>query len=167
VKAAREAAKEEKEQRKAAAKTRSHEQLRALDALVALGLSYPGWEADVEEAERYHVECPSLFDQFLAQMTKRQSMQQGDRSHEQLRALDALVASGLTYPGWEADVKEAETNHVNYPTSFDRFLAEMQKKQSKQPGGSSKIRQEKRKASAQKRRRVTPSSPSREKPQTC
>eukprot|EP00961_Rhodomonas_salina_P065181 876927-Rhodomonas_salina.3 len=38
-------------------------------------------------------------------------------------------------------MKEAETNHVNYPTSFDRFLAEMQKKQSKQPGGSSKIRQ--------------------------
>jgi len=95
----------------------------------------------VKEAETTHVNYPTSFDRFLAEMQKKQALQQGDRSHEQLRALDALVASGLTYPGWEADVKEAETTHVNYPTSFDRFLAEMQKKQSKQPGGSSKIRQ--------------------------
>eukprot|EP00961_Rhodomonas_salina_P063623 855141-Rhodomonas_salina.1 len=86
---------------------RSHPQLRALDALVSSGLTYPGWEADVKKAEEYHVKR-SGFDGFLTGMKNHQAMHAGDRSHPQLRALDALTASGLTYPGWEADVKKAE-----------------------------------------------------------
>ena len=47
------------------------------------------------------------FDDFLDQIRKRQKMHTGDRSHEQLCALDALISSGLTYDGWQADVHEA------------------------------------------------------------
>eukprot|EP00961_Rhodomonas_salina_P203259 2742579-Rhodomonas_salina.1 len=116
---------------------RSHEELRALDALVASGLTYPGWEADVKVAETNHVKYPSCFDRFLAEMKKKQALQRGDRSHEQLRALDSLIGSGLCYSDWQADVDEAENYHVKYPSSFDQFLAQMKKKQAMQQGDRS------------------------------
>eukprot|EP00961_Rhodomonas_salina_P175735 2369338-Rhodomonas_salina.2 len=87
---------------------RSHAQLRALDALVASRLTYAGWRADVREAGKRHVKHPSLFDGILGHMKKTQSMHEGDRSHAQMRALDDLMASGLTYAAWQADVSKAE-----------------------------------------------------------
>ena len=86
---------------------RSHEQLQALDALISSGLTYHNWQADVREVERKHVTNPDCFDEFLVQIRKRQKMHTGDRSHEQLCVLDALISSGLTYDGWQADVHEA------------------------------------------------------------
>jgi hypothetical protein len=86
---------------------RSHEQLQALDALISSGLTYHNWQADVREAEALHMRGSFQFDDFLDQIRKRQKMHTGDRSHEQLCALDALISSGLTYDGWQADVHEA------------------------------------------------------------
>jgi hypothetical protein len=85
--------------------------LDALDRLVATGLTYPGWQADVRKAEEYHVEYPNLMDGHMLGMRHHQALHTGDRTHSQLRALDALIASGLTYPGWEADVGKAEEVH--------------------------------------------------------
>ena len=53
------------------------------------------------------MQWPVLFGDFLDGMRRKQKMHTGDRSNEQLRALDALISSGLTYDGWQADVREA------------------------------------------------------------
>eukprot|EP00961_Rhodomonas_salina_P032499 438502-Rhodomonas_salina.1 len=116
---------------------RSHPQLLTLDAVVASGLTYSGWQTDVKEAERYHVKWPSSFDGFLAEMTRKQSIKACDRSDSQLCELDALVASGLTYSGWQTDVTMAEHHYVKWPSSFDGFLAEMTRKQSIKAGDRS------------------------------
>ena len=86
---------------------RTHPQLRTLDSLKASGLAYECWHADVREAEALHMRGSFQFDDFLDQMRRKQKMHTGDRSNEQLRALDALISSGLTYDGWQADVHEA------------------------------------------------------------
>jgi len=107
---------------------RAHPQLRELDAL-ALGLSYRGWQKDVEEAEKNHVRYPALFGDFLSGMRRKQRIAENDRSHPQLVALDALKTSGLSYRGWQKDVEEAEKNHVRYPALFGDFLSGMRRKQ--------------------------------------
>jgi hypothetical protein len=45
-----------------------------------------------------------------------------------LCALDALVASGLTYAGWRADVRQAEEHHVEWPVLVNDHLAGMARK---------------------------------------
>ena len=109
---------------------RSHPQLRALDVLAA-GLTYEGWHADVTEAETVHARWPSLFDRELEAVRRRQTMHAGDRSHPQLRALDALLATGqLAYDGWRADVTRVEKNHAsNDPRRADGDLESMRRKQ--------------------------------------
>jgi hypothetical protein len=108
---------------------RSDANLRALDALLASGLTYAGWQNDVKEVEKYHVEYPILVEGSLQKIRKKQEMHSGDRSHATLRALDALVASGLTYASWRDDVKEVEKNHVMYPTLVNEKLEEMSRQQ--------------------------------------
>jgi hypothetical protein len=108
---------------------RSDANLRALDALVASGvLTYAGWRVDVKDAEMCHCKLPNL-DRKLQAMRTKQKMHSGDRSHANLRDLDALLASGLTYAGWQNDVKEVEECHVEYPMLVDRSLQKMRKKQ--------------------------------------
>ena len=110
---------------------RSDAQLRALAAIQASGLTYAGWREDVREAEDHYTFFPSLFDDFLTRMGKKQALLAGDRSDPQLRALDALTASGLTYDNWQADVCKAEERHAAGvgPERFDSILARMQAKQ--------------------------------------
>jgi uncharacterized protein YgfB (UPF0149 family) len=108
---------------------RSDANLRALDALLASGLTYAGWQNDVKEVEKHHVEYPILVEGSLQKIRKKQEMHSGDRSHATLRALDALVASGLTYASWRDDVKEVEKNHVMYPTLVNEKLEEMSRQQ--------------------------------------
>ncbi len=50
---------------------RSHAQLNRLDAL-AKRLFYPGWRLDVEYAERMHVRFPSLFEDQLEYLARKQ-----------------------------------------------------------------------------------------------
>ena len=118
---------------------RSHEQLQALDALISSGLTYNNWQADVHAAERTHVTMPDSFNEFLVQIRKRQKMHTGVRSHEQLRALDALISSGLTYDGWQDDVGEAEHKHVKWPVLFEGFLTGMCNKQKMHAGDRSDV----------------------------
>jgi len=122
---------------------REHEHLRALDSLAASGLTYVGRKADVRRAETYHVANPSLFASALEEMRRKQILHVGNRTHLELRALDALVASGLTYVGWQADVTEAEKRHVQgvhaFPTNFDSFLDGMQKSQKMHGGDRAQV----------------------------
>jgi len=108
---------------------RARPQLRELDALAASELTYPSWPDDVGRAERLHVESPVLFEASLETMRKKQKIHTGDCEHEQLRALDALAASGLTYVGRMANVRQAETYHVANPSLFASALDEMKRKQ--------------------------------------
>jgi hypothetical protein len=52
----------------------------------------------------------------------------GDRSHPRLRALNILMGSGLTYSGWQSDVRKA-VKAWPIPSGFDDWLRKMQKKQ--------------------------------------
>ena len=83
----------------------SHENLRFLDSLELL---FPGWELDYEEAVKDHSRGYSIKHHIFA-LFEKQRMFDGDRSHPRLLALDSL---GLTYPGWQDDVKEAEGMHL-------------------------------------------------------
>jgi hypothetical protein len=104
---------------------RSHSQLRALDAAT---FTYTDWREDFKEAEKYHIHNPSLFDNRLSTMKNKQKLHEGDRSHPQLKALDAV---NFTYPGWRKDFKEAEKYHILLPTWFERQLLDMQENQTR------------------------------------
>lgn len=109
---------------------RSHPQLQALDNMKRAGLTYIGWEADVLKAEDYHVRRPSLFDSYVEEMRRKQALYVGDRSHPQLQILDNMKREGLTYVGWQGDVRKAESRHVNnYPVLFYECVQEMRSKQ--------------------------------------
>jgi hypothetical protein len=108
---------------------RSHPQLQVLDNLIRVGLTYIGWRFDVREAEEKHVKYPSLFDGHVEGMRKKQALHMGDRSHPQLQALDSMKRSGLTYEGWESDVRMAEDYHVEFPYLCDKCLQEIRSKQ--------------------------------------
>jgi hypothetical protein len=117
---------------------RSHTNLRALDALLASGLTYAGLRDDVKRVEEYHVIYPILVEENLAKIRKKLEMHSGDRSHANLRALDALVASGVfTYAGWQDDVKSAEMYHCEFPILVDRKMQAMRKKQEMHSGDRS------------------------------
>ena len=62
-------------------------------------------------------------------MRTKQKINLGNRSHPQLQALDNLKRAGLTYIGWEEDLRKAEEKHVEYPSLFDGHLEKMQRKQ--------------------------------------
>ena len=53
----------------------------------------------------------------------------GDRSPPQLQALDSMKREGLTYVGWEADVRKAEVLHLNTPIVFNGYVEGMRLKQ--------------------------------------
>jgi hypothetical protein len=66
---------------------RSHPQLSALDSV---RFTYPGWCEGFKEAEQHHIQTDPLFDRKFSLMTRKQKFHDGDRSHYQLRALDAV-----------------------------------------------------------------------------
>eukprot|EP00747_Dinoflagellata_sp_TGD_P223391 gnl/TRDRNA2_/TRDRNA2_94966_c0_seq2.p1 gnl/TRDRNA2_/TRDRNA2_94966_c0~~gnl/TRDRNA2_/TRDRNA2_94966_c0_seq2.p1 ORF type:complete len:296 (+),score=40.66 gnl/TRDRNA2_/TRDRNA2_94966_c0_seq2:137-1024(+) len=87
---------------------RSHTEVHKLDSLKP-SLSYRGWRIDAVQAEMLHrlgddVEVKRK----LEQMRRKQRMHTSDRSHPELKALDAL---NLSYPDWQKDVAEAECHH--------------------------------------------------------
>ena len=108
---------------------RSHPQLQTIDRMKREGLTYTGWRADISKLEDYHVNYPFLFDDHVLVMRKKQKIHLGDRSHPQLQTIDRLKRAGLTYNGWEKDVRRAEGYHVNDPILFDDHVLVMRKKQ--------------------------------------
>jgi hypothetical protein len=107
---------------------RSHPQLQVIDKLAALGtITYDGWQGDMRRAEELHLNHPSLVDDCVEVMRLKQAVYVGDRSHPHLQALDNLKRAGLTYIGWEADVRRAEDEE--YAFNFTKHVAKIQKKQ--------------------------------------
>lgn len=107
---------------------RSHPDLVQLDRLKR-ALSYPGWEQDFYIAERSHLTHPGqLKDNHIFKLIEKQRMHYGDRSHARLRQLDAC---SWTYPGWQADKRVAEAEHVRSKKSpcFDPLLKSMKYRQ--------------------------------------
>lgn len=110
---------------------RTHPRLVTLDSL---RLHYPGWKNDCDKAQEYHVCFPELFEGKISGMIEKQKMHDGDRSHSNLVALDALK---LTYPGHEEDVREAEDIHTSKPFMFKEKLFEISEKQNMHLGDRS------------------------------
>jgi len=112
---------------------RSHPNLQALDAL---HLTYPGWQNDRAKAEWTHCEYPLLFASDLERMEHKKQLHDGNRTHANIRALDALQ---LTYPGWQLDKKRAEKAHIGEGlSSFVKVEVQiegMRKKQTVYDGG--------------------------------
>ena len=108
-----------------------------LQALVALHLTYPGFERDKREAEAIHFGTSDLslsFDAALRRLKVKQraheeqrSIRSIHRSHPNLVTLDSL---NLTYPGWKQDFTKAEKKHNDDPTSdIMDLIRKMQVKQ--------------------------------------
>jgi hypothetical protein len=97
---------------------RSHPHLKALDALVAQ-LHYPGWPQDFQVALQSHYRHDNEWNRQRAifRLNQRQRVFQGDRSHPRMVELDHL-ASKLTYPGHDRDVKQCEEMHFNFTDDY-------------------------------------------------
>jgi len=102
---------------------RSHRNLVALDVL---SLSYPQHLEDLREAEEIHTSKPFMFKDKLFEISERQKMFEGDRSHPRLVTLDAI---SFTYPSWEVDFAKVEHYHVRFPDLFKGKLKGMTEKQ--------------------------------------
>jgi hypothetical protein len=115
---------------------RSHSQLRALDSVT---FNYEGWREDFKNAEHFYIHHQQAsFDSILSRMKKKQKLyHDGDRSHSQLRALDAVT---FNYEGWQEDFKKAEQHLImKQSTSFHRILFRMKKTQSLRDGDRSHL----------------------------
>ena len=84
--------------------------LQMLDA-VKQGLTYKGWQKDVRAWEWTWTRTGGVSSEYIhrvvAKMRRCQCLHDGDRSDAALQVLDA-VKQGLTYPGWEKDVRDVE-----------------------------------------------------------
>ena len=98
------------------------------------GLTYPGWEEDVRAAEANWADGVSTAEKFkwtVGKMRRTQRLHEGDRSDALLQVLDEAT-QGLTYPGWERDVRAAEstwTDGVSTAEKFKRTVERMRRKQ--------------------------------------
>ena len=107
---------------------RSHTDLVKLDALAKI-TTYPGWEIDFKNAENAHFSYSIGLDfgHLVHILVEKERAHCGDRSHSRLVKLDSLI---LTYPGWQDDVRIAETAHFkDLHHAFLEHLETFQKKQ--------------------------------------
>jgi hypothetical protein len=105
-------------------------------------LSYPDWTNDFKAAEQKHT-IPDYFEDCVHMLTEKQRMHDGIRTHPRLVELDS---HSWSYPGWQFDVKMAETQHVKrFRDVLDRFrdmLQVMKKKEQLFAGSRSRSRVE-------------------------
>ena len=97
------------------------------------GLSYDGWETDVERAERDWVGGWSTVTGIRAvrdKMRRKQRLHEGDRSDVVLHVLDG-VKQGLAYESWEQDVRAVERDWVEGEDTeeIQDMIATMRRKQ--------------------------------------
>jgi len=71
--------------------------------------TYPGWEKDLEDAERSFIEFGGVGKEYLERMKKKESIHLGIvKKNKYLVKLDKLEEAGkLTYPNWKYDVDRA------------------------------------------------------------
>ena len=98
---------------------RTDEALAAVEQAVAKGLTYAGAQRDVQKAKRLAEKNPRVVPTFLKQVERKQAllpaMERGEREDPQLAAIDAAVGDGLSYAGWQNDVKKAERFALETP----------------------------------------------------
>ena len=127
---------------------RSHKNLRKLDEISAYlervpAAKYKDWQLDADAIEHLYIECPHSVSAALRTMLRKQQLQIGDRSHQYIRKLDALIPT-LTYSGWEGDVSELEWPQAGLSglslsvttRDFDTKLERMRRKQDSVGGRS-------------------------------
>jgi len=114
----------------------NRDQIECLRELDSLNFTYPHWERDVHAAEKYYItfDTTSVFTKKVTAMRHKQSIDDGDRSHPQLVALESTT---FTYNNWQADWEKAykiHTGDVSFALdlgdfAFDNLFSTMTKKQ--------------------------------------
>ena len=100
-------------------------------------LTYDGWESDVRQVEGMWARgSTSFIQEEVEEMRRKQSLHEGDRSDAALQVLDD-VKQGLTYDGWEFDVRQVERMWTGGSDFIPEELEEMRRKQSLHEGGFS------------------------------
>ena len=91
---------------------RSYALLQVLDEATQ-GLTYDGWEHDVKVVEDLWAQgwTTESIERSVERMRRRQCLHEGDRSDAVLQVLDGAT-QGLTYPGWEHDLKCEQSRWV-------------------------------------------------------
>ena len=116
---------------------RTDEALAAVEQAVAKGLTYAGAQRDVQKAKRLAEKNPRVVPTFLKQVERKQAllpaMERGEREDPQLAAIDAAVGDGLSYAGWQNDVKKAERFALETPALVGRFVEELRRKKALLP----------------------------------
>ena len=104
-----------------------------MSELANLKLTYPGYEADKEALEKWHLNNPSsdaedsIFQDKLEGLRNKEKLFFGNRTHPNIVALDAL---DLTYPNWEVDYQIVVGAHCSSPArKFDIAFHRLQEKQ--------------------------------------
>ena len=109
-------------------------ELRDVYELVPL-LTYDGWESDVRSVEaKWTIRSPFIQEE-LETMRRKQCLHEGDRSDAALQVLDD-VKQGLTYDGWESDVRNVEAKWTIRSAFIQEELETMRRKQCLHEGGS-------------------------------
>ena len=107
--------------------------LQMLDA-VKQGLTYKGWEKDVRAVEWTWARTGGVSSEYIhrvvAKMRRCQCLHDGDRTDAALQVLDA-VKQGLTYPGWEKDVRDVERFRARWGkvSHIQEVVAKMRRQQ--------------------------------------
>ena len=108
---------------------RSHPNLKLIDKLKR-ELTYDGHELDLRVMEQAHFNGDSYkFHRVHHQLSTKEKVHRGDRSHPDLARLDELK-DGLTYDGWREDFHKAEKEHLrNSGLYFDCAMKKIARKQ--------------------------------------
>ena len=109
---------------------RSDVVLQVLDE-VNQGLTYDGWETDVDRVEHDWVGgWGTNIHEVREKMRRKQRLHEGDRSDVVLEVLDD-VKRGLAYESWEQDVRTVERDWIEGEDTEDirEMLAKMRRKQ--------------------------------------
>mmetsp|Transcript_26245 Transcript_26245/g.37474 ORF Transcript_26245/g.37474 Transcript_26245/m.37474 type:complete len:429 (+) Transcript_26245:94-1380(+) len=107
---------------------RSHPNLVRLDKLRRrTKLTYDGWRADFEEAEKAHQNV-FMFDIMFNKIKRKQKLSVGDRSDEDVKFLDSMRRR-LSYPGWEKDWQRRLDSYIRGHDLTDQDKFSMLEKQ--------------------------------------
>ena len=119
---------------------RSDVVLQVLDE-VNQGLTYDGWETDVDRVERDWIGgWGTNIHAVREKMRRKQRLHEGDRSDVVLEVLDD-VKRGLAYESWEQDVRTVERDWIEGEDTEDirEMLAKMQRKKRLHEGDRSDV----------------------------
>ena len=107
---------------------RTHQNLKLIDKLKR-ELTYDGHEDDLLEMQQAHFNGNlHKFRRIHRQLSTKEKVHRGDRTHPNLARLDALQER-LTYDGWREDLKNAEKEHLRCSSYFEMTVRSIERKQ--------------------------------------